>query len=95
MSRAYSIWNKVTACVYQSEKSFGAKDNSNITINVGSGPQNSHEFVKIATVKDIQEKEIIFKFFIDGIKYKEMVFVNNKERAGELILTRHFLTSNI
>ena len=95
MSRAYSIWNKVTACVYQSDKSFGAKDNSNITINVGSGPKNSHEFVKIATVKDIQETEITFKFFVDGHKIKEMVFHNNKGKAGEIILIRHFLTSNI
>jgi hypothetical protein len=90
MSRSYPIWNKVTACIYGSGKSFGAKQESNIEILVGSSSNNSHEFVKIATVKQETDTEIIFKFYIDNQKYKSMHFENTRGKAGQMLYTKFY-----
>jgi hypothetical protein len=79
--RSYPIWNKVTACIYGSSKSFGAKDDSGIEILVGNGANNSHLFVEINTKKIVLDDVVVFKFYVDGIKVKEAVFKNEKGRA--------------
>ena len=84
MSRAYPIWNKVRACIYQSDKSFGAKDDSNVEIFVGSSAKNSHLFIETRVVKIDLTNEIIFKFYVDNIKLKEARFeAKNGKAIGE------------
>lgn len=78
MSRQYPIWNKVKACIYQSDKSWGAKSDSNVEILVGSSSGNSHKFVDIRTRRVETDAEIIFKFYVDDIKIKEFRFTNLK-----------------
>lgn len=51
MSRAYSIWNDVEACIYNSSKSWGAKDTCNVNVNVGSSSKYSNHFVTHTTTK--------------------------------------------
>ena len=80
--RSYPIWNKVQASIYNSSKSFGAKDDSGIEILVGNGANNSHLFVEINTKKIITDDKVIFKFYVDGIKVKEAVFDNVKGQAS-------------
>ena len=36
MSKAYPIWNKVTNCTYQGDKSYGNKETGEVNIYVGS-----------------------------------------------------------
>lgn len=90
-SRQYSIWNAVQACIYSGNKSWGAKDVCEVTVNVGSGSRNSHELVTHTTKKIETDDEIMFKFYVDGIKVKEMIFENNKGRAGKLLQSWNYL----
>ena len=82
MSRQYPIWNKVRACIYQSNKSYGAKDDSGVEIFVGSSSGNSHLFVETRVVRVETETKIIFKFYVDGEKVKEARFLNVKGKAS-------------
>jgi hypothetical protein len=82
MSRSYPIWNKIQACIYQSDKSFGAKEESNATVLVGSSASNSHELVSHRTIRRENENEVIFKFYVDDIKVKELVF--EKDSKGKI-----------
>ena len=93
MSRQYPIWNKVKACIYNSDKSFGAKDDSNLEIFVGSSSNNSHKFVDIRTRRIETEDKILFKFYVDDIKVKEAIFENKKGKAygePEIIVYNNF-----
>jgi hypothetical protein len=74
MSRSYPIWNEVRACIYQSSKSFGAKNISEIQVKVGSGSSNSFDFVSHATKKIDLDDKLIFRFYVDGIRLKEIIF---------------------
>ena len=51
MSRSYPIWNNITACCYQSGKSYGVKETGENNICVGSSPSNSHDFLKTIITK--------------------------------------------
>ena len=49
MSRSYPIWNKVTACIYGSNKSYGVKADGQVDGVVGTSAKNSHDFVSHRT----------------------------------------------
>jgi hypothetical protein len=90
-SRSYPIWNDVEACIYNSSKSYGAKDTSDCTVYVGSGPGNSHALVNHTTTRREDDERITFRFYVDGKKVKHMIFENNRGRAGKLIEEKSFL----
>lgn len=100
MSRSYPIWNKVNNCSYATDKSYGNKRTGEVTIKVGSSSSNSEDLVRHVVTKrngrvKIRGKEIdviIFKFGVDGVVLKEMIFEDNKGRAGKLLKTRSALT---
>jgi len=102
MSRAYPIWHEVYNCSYKSNKSYGNKRTGEVQIKVGSGKANSYDFVRhIVTkregkmkIRGKEKKVIIFKFSVDGVILKEMIFENKggKGRAGKLLKTRSALT---
>ena len=64
--KSYPIWTKVEACIYKTDKSFGAKDTSKQTIFVGTSAKNSHEIAEIITTKREIDDKIIFKFSCNG-----------------------------
>jgi len=67
MSRAYPIWNEVEACIYQSSKSFGAKQSSNVNVKVGTSARNSHDFVNhCVTHRELENGDKEFRFYVDG-----------------------------
>lgn len=72
--RSYPIWTKVEACIYKSDKSFGAKDTSIQTILVGTSARNSHELAEIKTTRREIGDEVVFKFSVDGEVLKELRF---------------------
>jgi hypothetical protein len=98
MSRSKAIWHQVTACNYQSSKSYGNLNTSDETIYVGSSASNSYEHCQIVTTKrEITHKKhgdcIVFKTSVDDVILKETLFKNNKGRAGEYIGQRTKLNS--
>ena len=90
---SYPIWNKVEACIYKSDKSYGAKDTSHSTVLVGSSVKNSHQLVDVTTTKrfgfNTKYNKVVcsFRYYVDGICLKEMIFSDNNGKAGELLET--------
>lgn len=93
MSRQYPIWIDVQACVYGSNKSYGAKDTNEQKILVGSSRTNSHELSTIINYKKRYHHEkygsvISFRTKVDGIILNEMIFEDNNGVAGKLLKKR-------
>ena len=77
MSRAYSIWNDVEACIYNSSKSWGAKDTCNVNVNVGSSSKYSNHFVSHTTTKrEIKKNLFEFRFYVNKQIIKRALFDN-------------------
>lgn len=89
MSRSYPIWNQVTNCKYQSDKSYGNVDTGEVNIFVGSSSKNSHSFVNTKITKRIiswKNKSVFaFKFSVDDVVLKVALFEKNKDVPGKLI----------
>lgn len=93
----YPIWHDVQACHYKSDKSFGGKNTSVDKILVGSSIRNSHELVNTITTRRFFHHEkygpvCVFKYSVDGIVLKEMIFEDNNGKAGKLLKIRSGLT---
>ena len=96
MSYSYPIWHNVSACHYKTDKSFGGKNTSVDNIDVGSSPKNSYRLVNSITTRrfeihPVYGKICIFRYSVDGIIVKEMIFKDNKGKAGEFIKKRSAL----
>jgi len=77
MSRAYSIWNDVEACIYNSSKSWGAKDTCNVNVNVGSSSKYSNHFVSHTTTKkEIRKNLFEFRFYVNKQIIQRALFDN-------------------
>ena len=93
--RSYPIWHDVQACHYKSNPSFGGKNNSSITVRVGSSRKNSHNFITHSTTRRFYSHEkhgrvCGFQFKIEGVVLREMVFTDNNGRAGEFLFEKTF-----
>lgn len=60
--RAWPIWNKVIACRYKSDKSFGWRDTGEVSVLVGTGPACSEVLVRHVTTRRIEDDLTIFRF---------------------------------
>ena len=92
MAHSYPIWNKIQACIYNSNKSYGVKETGETTICVGSSARNSHDFIDTKITKRIKElngeDHICFSYSVDGVILKRAYFSINKwGRADELVKT--------
>ena len=91
MSRSYPIWNNITACCYQSGKSYGVKETGENNICVGSSPSNSHDFLKTIITKRLRfykdELCVVFSYSVDDVILKKMIFENNNGKARGHIKT--------
>lgn len=91
MAYNYPIWNKVEACKYKSDKSFGNKDTFHLTQLIGSSSKNSHEFVDLITTKrrfwdeEMNDYYWKFSFSVDGKILKRAIFEDNNGRPGKKI----------
>ena len=90
MSSSYPIWNKVTNCTYQGDKSYGNKETGEVNIYVGSSTKNSEHFVRtLITKRDGTWKGkqvVVFKFSVDDVVLKYMIFEMKKDgTAGKLL----------
>ena len=69
---SYPIWNKVQACIYKSNKSYGVREDGQVSIKVGTSATNSYDFLTHKTTHRTLEcggKE--FRFYIDDILVKK------------------------
>ena len=74
MSRQYPIWNIITACIYNSCKSYGVKNTGDVEIRVGTSSRNSHTFLKHSTThRENENGDKEFRFYVDGQLIKRAV----------------------
>ena len=77
--RQYPIWNQVTACIYQSNKSYGVKETGDVEIRVGTSASNSHLFLRHSTTHRILENgNREYRFYIDGVCVRKAVLPKGK-----------------
>ena len=71
MAFSYPIWNKITACIYKSGKSYGVKKDGLTEILIGTSASNSHEFAKVRTThRKNEDGTRTYHFYIDDQLYK-------------------------
>mgnify|MGYP003142468704 FL=1 len=81
MSRAYPIWNKVTACIYQSSKNYGVKKDGIVDVYIGTSVDNSHHFCEHKTTHRVLENgDREYRFYLDGKLLKRAVVTKDGER---------------
>ena len=79
MSRQYPIWNNITACIYQSNKSYGVKECGEVEVKVGTSRSNSHTFVNHRTTHRLLENgDREYRFYLDNKCIKRAVLPKNK-----------------
>lgn len=94
MADQYPIWVEVRSCAYNSGKSYGIKEDGVQQIHVGSSVKNSHLFGTVRITKSVREETIHFRYSLDGIILKEMIFEKTeKGLAGKLLKERTKLKS--
>ena len=74
MSRSYPIWNKVTACIYGSSKSYGVKADGQVDVVVGTSAKNSHDFVSHRTTHRLHDNgDREYRFYVDNVCIKRSI----------------------
>ncbi len=85
--RQYPIWNEVTACIYNSSKSYGAQDRSAVSVKVGSSASNSHGFISHETTRSVKDTDkgriVVFSFYVCGQLIKETTFTAGRNDRAE------------
>ena len=77
--RQYPILNNITACIYQSNKSYGVKETGEVEIRVGTSASNSHLFLRHSTTHRILENgDREYRFYIDGVCVRKAVLPKGK-----------------
>jgi|TARA_Y100001938_G_scaffold134826_1_gene195758 hypothetical protein len=85
MAFSYPIWNKITACIYKSGKSYGVKRDGLTEILIGTSASNSHEFAKVRTThRKNEDGTRTYHLYIDDKLYKKAT-LKNKEIQIEKI----------
>ena len=80
MSAQYPIWNKVTACIYKSSKSYGVKERGEVDVFIGTSSSNSHRFLFHKTTHKVLENgDREYRFYLDGKLLKRAVVTRDYE----------------
>lgn len=91
MSRSYPIWNDVENYSYESSNSYGNKETVVVNVYVGSSPRNSHLFLKHTVTKRggtyNGQAVFFFRFSVDDVIVKEMIFEDKLGKVGKHIKT--------
>mgnify|MGYP003115820762 FL=1 len=92
MSRSYPIWNKVTACIYGSSKSYGVKADGQVDVVVGTSAKNSHDFVSHKTTHRLHDNgDREYRFFVDGVCVKAAILPKSTNKLEFLTTHLEFL----
>ena len=65
MTRSYPIWNDVEACIYKSNKSWGARDTCAVDVRVGTSRSNSELLVQHFTTRRQHGPYTVFRFGVN------------------------------
>ena len=91
MSRSYPIWHEITACNYNSSKSYGSKDQASTVVSVGSSSSNSHRFASHETLRHVYDTDggrvVAFQFFACGALIKECIFKAERNDTPEELIS--------
>ena len=80
MSRQYPIWNKITACIYKADKSYGVRESGEVKIVVGTSSSNSHAFVTHAvTHREHENGDREYRFHVNGDCVKKALLRKGKK----------------
>jgi hypothetical protein len=72
--RMYPIWNKVTACIYKGDKSYGVKRVGEVSVLVGTSASNSHHFIDHKVTHRLMDNgDRIYRFYINDKLIKESI----------------------
>ena len=73
----YPIWNKVEACIYKGQKSYGVRETGEVEVLVGTSSRNSHSFLThCVTHRQIDDATREFRFYVDGECIKTSIVKN-------------------
>ena len=62
----YPIWNKITACIYKSDKNYGVRHTGDVQVRVGTSSHNSHVFLHhTTTVRNHENGDKEFRFYLN------------------------------
>jgi len=91
MSHSYPIWHEVTACNYNSSKSYGSKDQASTVISVGSSKSNSNRFISHETTREAywsgDVRLVRFQFWVCGALIKECIFKAGRNDTPEELIS--------
>jgi hypothetical protein len=76
--KSYPIWNKVTSCIYSSDKSYGVRSTGTVQVFVGTSAKNSHAFVKHDVTRRETADGVEFRFYVDGVCVKRALLVGHE-----------------
>ena len=77
--KQYPIWNKITACIYKSNRSYGVKNNGDVEVRIGTSSRNSHLFLRHSTTHRVLENgDREYRFYIDDVCVRKAVLPKGK-----------------
>lgn len=83
--RSYPIWNAVQACIYKSNRSWGAKEDCVVDVLVGTSSRNSIPLVKHTTThRVLANGDKSFRFYIDDVCVRQATLAKGSK---ELVVT--------
>lgn len=89
--RQYPIYNEVTACIYNSDKSWGAVNSCEVDVKVGSSKSNSNIFIKHRTTRSRQWSDkydcyiYIFRFSVNEKVIAYQIYDEIKGKPANLL----------
>lgn len=101
--KSYPIWNQVTACIYKSGKSWGARKDALVSVFVGTSRRNSHAFVEHCTTHREHPNGVReYRFHVNGAcvkrallfpKMSDLVFIGPSDEitidpSGDIMRNR-------
>ena len=82
--RMYPIWNKISACIYKGDKSYGVKVAGYVEVLVGTSAKNSHHFIDHKVTHRLMENgDRIYRFYVDDKLIKESILKKGSSRLEE------------
>ena len=84
MSRSKPIWCKVRSCKYQSDKSYGAYEDTLTEIYTGSSASNSSLLGSVEVTKKLYNDAslVVFNLYLDGVLMKQNVHIMTNRTTG-------------
>ena len=91
MSGQYPIWNKIIACIYEQDKSYGAIDHNTHEIFVGSSNKNKQRLAKVEVKREVHFDIVSFTLYIDNKQLRTINFRRDeKGKATDYLETINY-----